>query len=319
MAKICVLGAHTAMAKALVETLEERELEVELDLVTTSDHVAEGLGVVSEATLAASDLVVLAFKGPVARKLADAARSLGRPVLDLSEELTEDKRARWVFPSLDVAERFDPTIFSLVPIGLGAPLVSVLRALAPFRPERAAVSTYESTAAGDQPGMDELSEQVRARFNLKDVEAKVFAGPIAFSCLPIVGGPGDSPFAADDRLRLAVEAGLESVLPDLEVFVTRILVPTFSADSATLVVDLAEAPDTEAIAKALDAARGIHYLDEELPSSLEAIGRDDALVGRLTVDGARVGLWLACDRLRHGSATLAVLAIERWLAASAPR
>ncbi|MCK6545573.1 hypothetical protein L6R52_06860 [Myxococcota bacterium] len=222
MAKVCVLGAHTAVAKALVETLEEREIEVALDLVTTSEHVAEGLGLVSEASLAAADLVVLAFKGAVAHKLADAARALGKPVLDLSEELAGEKRARWVFPNVDPPERFDPTVFALVPIGLGAPLVAVLRALAPLQPVRATVSTYESTAAGDQAGMDELSEQVRARFNLKDVEPKVFAGPIAFGCLPVVGGPEDSAFDADDRLRLAVEAGVEGVLPDLEVFVTRV-------------------------------------------------------------------------------------------------
>src|SRR5687767_3279940 len=109
--KIAVLGAHSAIAKAFSECLEEREIEVDLALLTTSDHLEGELELVDEAQLRAADLVVLAFGGEVARGLAKAAMTLGRPVLDLAEALAEEKRADWIFPGVDpdAGSAFDPT------------------------------------------------------------------------------------------------------------------------------------------------------------------------------------------------------------------
>lgn len=313
MPTIAILGAHTAAAKALVECLDERDITVGLSLLTTSDHLDDGLDLISEDALRSADLIVLAFKGKEARGVAEAARKLGKPVLDLSEELADDKRARFIFPGIDrdAGASFDPAIFSLLPLGLAAPIVAVLRAFAAFEPMRATIATYESTAAaGDQPGMDELSEQIRARFSMREPEPSVFRASIAFGTIPAVG---DDPFAADELLRRAIESGTEESIPDLDLSVTRVLVPTFSADSAVVIIDVAKTPDKAAAGAALKGARGIHYLGDELPSSIDAIGRDDVLAGRVAIEDGRIALWIASDRLRRGSATLAALAIERWL------
>src|SRR5262249_42567943 len=159
-----------------------------------------------------------------------------------------------------------------------------------------------------------------ARFNMRDVEPKVFATPIAFGCIPQVARAGESAFEGDARLRASIKAGLTSTLPDLDLSVTRVMVPTFSADGASVVVDFAAdtaaatpSLDPAKVTAALHGARGIHDLGDELPSSFEAIGRDDVELGRLAIEGTRVRLWLASDRLRRGSATLGVLAVERWL------
>lgn len=327
MTRVAVLGAHSAIAKALLECLNERGVELSLKLATTTDHLTEGLELISDETLAWADLVVLTFAGGLARKLAEAARALGKPVLDLAEAVALAPRSRWIFPGLDAdaGRAFDPVTFSVVPIGLGAPLVAVLRALVPFAPTRATIATYESTAALDEPGMDELSEQVRARFNMRESEPKVFGSAIAFGCLPVVGGPLASPFEADEVLRQAIEAGVEAELEDLDLVVTRVLVPTFSADAAVLVVDTAPpggpgvgGPERVEVETVLKKARGVHYLGAELPSSYAAIGRDDALVGRLSVEAGRISVWIAVDRLRRGSATLGALALESWIEGRGP-
>jgi aspartate-semialdehyde dehydrogenase len=316
MARVCVLGAHTAVARALGECIEERDVEVELRRTTLTEHLEGELEIASEEILRASDLAILAMRGAEGKKLAEAAMRLGKGVLDLVEAFADDKRAVWIFPGVDpeAGRSFDPQRPSVVPIGLGVPIIAVLRALAPLRPTRATVATSESVAALDQPGMDELSEQVRARFNMRDVEPKVLGGTIAFGCIPLVGVRGESWSDADERLRVAIERGTERELPDIDLTVSRILVPTFSADSAVVVVDFDESPSEEEVNKRLHEARGLHVFDaEETPSSFEAIGRDDALVGRLAVDEGRATFWIASDRLRRGSATLAVLALERWL------
>jgi aspartate-semialdehyde dehydrogenase len=317
MARICVLGAHTAVAKALLECLDERGIEVEIRRATTSDHISDELEIAGEEVLRWCDLAVLTFSGPAARQLALAARSLERPVLDLAEVLSDEKSSVWIYPGIDpdAGASFDPVHASMVPIGLGAPIVGVLKALAPFRPVRAVIATFESVAALDQPGIDELSDQVRARFNMRDVEPHVFPSIIAFGSIPMVGGAGATASEGDERLRRAIERGVERELPDLDLFVMRAVIPTFSADSAVVIVDLEGDPSTEEIAKHVSQARGIHYFPpDEVPSSFDAIGRDDALAGRITVEPSRAGVWIACDRLRRGSATLGALAIERWLA-----
>ncbi len=57
--------------------------------------------------------------------------------------------------------------------------------------------------------------------------------------------------------------------------------------------------------------------DDEVASAREALERDDTLVGKLSVEGRRVRVFLACDRLRRGSATQAALALELWTEAEA--
>jgi aspartate-semialdehyde dehydrogenase len=299
MKKILIIGAHSAVAKSLLECLEERDVEVELVRATTSEHLQPGLVLIDEAALRSADLVVLAVED---ERLAKLALS-GKMVLDLTETLRDEDNARWIFPGIEPAA-LDPARPSIIPVGLAVPVISVLRALADLSISRASLVTLESAAIKGQPGIDELSEQVRARFNMRDVEAKVFPSVLAFGGLPLED---------EEALREAIEAGV----PELELLIMRTIVPTFSADSAVLVLDLADAeatPDPDEVKKKLAAAKGMHLFDDdEAPSSFDAIGRDDALVGRVTAEAGRVGLWIACDRLRRGSATLAALAIEQWV------
>lgn len=302
--KILILGGHTAVAKALVECLEERDVEVELIRATTSPFLEAELVLIDEAVIERADLVVFAMAD---EELASVVRAKNKVVLDLSESLRDEENARWVFPGLDPVDLSAETV-AVIPIGLGVPLVAVLRALADLSIRSCVVTTQESAAIRDQPGMDELSEQVRARFNMRDVEPKVFPAVIGFGAIPSAAGKDDAPEDADDVLAAALTAGV----PGLETFVMRSIVPVFSADSAIVVLECGEEPDTDVVRALLSKARGVHVLaEEEIISSFDAVGRDDALVGRITAEGKRLGLWIACDRLRRGSATMAALLIEK--------
>lgn len=312
------------MAKSLFECLEERDVEVDLHKATLSEHLAAGLELIDEGSIENADLVVLAMAGDRALEIALAARSKHKPLLDLTEELRHEDGAQWIFPGQDpvvgsrsgeagppeAASRSRPMLFhadapAIVPIGLGAPIVAVLRALADLKISRVSVVTQESAAIRDQAGMDELSAQVRARFNMRDVEAKVFPAVLAF---------GGIPEEDDEALRAAIHAGV----PGIDLLLMRSIAPTFSADSATVILELEDreaTPDPDQVKEKLESAKGVHVFEEDEPvSSFDAVGRDDAIAGRVTVEAGRAAVWLACDRLRRGSATLAALAIEAWAA-----
>lgn len=315
-----MIGAHSAVGRALAECLDERELDgLELIRATTTDQLGPGLELVSEALLRSAELVILAFSGPVAEDLAEAARRLGRPVLDLAGVLEAGDEARYIWPGLDpqAGRAFDPEVASLIPLGLAAPLVTVLRALAALGALGATVVTLESAASRDQPGIDELDAQVRGVFTLREVEPRVFRDALAFNLSPsLAGEEGGTPFDADDALAEVMRQGLTAVGgAAMPLAVTRILAPTFSAEAAVVEVAMAGEVDFEVVAAAIRGAPGLHLTGEAAPSARDAVGRDDALVGRLRVAPNRVSLWIAADRLRRGSATLAVLALEQWVAA----
>lgn len=305
MKKVLIIGAHSAVAKSLFECLEERDVEVDLHRATLSEHLEAGLELVDERAIENAELVVLAMAGDKAREIALAARAKQKPLLDLTEELRDEEGARWIFPGLDPAIAFSAEAPAIVPVGLGAPIVAVLRALADLKISRASIVTQESAAVRDQAGMDELSTQVRARFNMRDVEAKIFPAVLAF---------GGIPEEDDEALRAAIHAGA----PGIELLIMRAIAPTFSADSATVILELEDrgaTPDPDQIKEKLESAKGLHVFEEdEAVSSFDAVGRDDAIAGRVTVEEGRAAVWLACDRLRRGSATLAALAIEAWAA-----
>jgi aspartate-semialdehyde dehydrogenase len=293
MKTVAILGAHRAVAKALVEVIEERELPIELLRATTTDHLEPELILIDEQVVARADLFVLCMGGPLIEALIARAK---KPILDLANA----SEAPLIFPGLD-AEEIGRA--ARIPIGLAVPLVSALRPLAAFGLQSAAITTLESAAAQDREGMDELSEQVRALFSMRDAEPKSFPATLAFNVIPLA----EPPLAAE------VAEGLARTNLRPELRVSRALVPTFSAESAFVeaVVD-DPSPSLETVLDGFRHARGLSYARDEL-SAVDALGRDDALVGMVRAAPRRIAFYLAVDRLRRGSATLAALALERWI------
>lgn len=305
---VVVLGAHSAVGESVVTCLGERDLGAEVVAATTTSHVAQDSVLIDAALVARGDLFLLAFDDDIATGLAAGLRQQKKPLVDLAGVVSD---AALVFPTLDAhsaAPLVDGEAVRLS-TGLAEPVAAVLRALKPFSVRRASVVTYESAAVFDRPGMDELSEQTRAVFTMQGRPAERFAATLAFDTIPTVTGPDGDWAAADAALADAIRAAE----PGVPVFATRALVPSFSSDAAVLTFDVEGTPDRETVELALKGGRGMHYTADAPPPSVDAVGRDDALVGRLVVDAGRITCWLVADRLRRGSATQAALLVERWL------
>ncbi|MEL7369658.1 MAG: Asd/ArgC dimerization domain-containing protein [Myxococcota bacterium] len=309
MSQVVILGAHTSVGRSLRSLLGDRDIP--FIAATTSDHIEDDLVLIDEAVLKQGGLFVLAMKSDLTRRVADAVAQGGRPVIDMVGAFD----APFIWPTLH-GPQLDAPQTSIVRVceGPAAPLAAVIAALAAFGPRAVQVTTLESASARGQPGIDELSEQSRAVFALRDVDPEQFPASLAFDPIPSLAEGEAHPHDADADLVQQMQAALRAVDRSIDdLTVTRILVPTFYADAATVMVATEDsAPEASAVIDALRAARGLRYVDRAVVPSLDAVDRDDVLVSRVRVGPRRLDLWLAYDRMRAGSAVAAALAIDAW-------
>ena len=190
---------------------------------------------------------------------------------------------------------------------------------------RVIASTYQAVSGGGLAGVDELDKQARevvgqARELAYDGEAVVFPAPtkfskpIAFNVLPYAGKyVDDGSFETDEEQKLRHESRKILDIPELKVSGTCVRVPVFTGHSISINAEFARPISVERATELLGAAPGVQLLD--VPTPLEAAGKDPSYVGRIrsdsSVDGGRgLVLFLSNDNLRKGAALNAVQIAE---------
>ncbi len=304
MQKLAILGGHTALARVLREELADREIEAEVISATLTEHLAPDLHAIDQALLESADLVVMAFGGGMATKLADGARLLGKPVLDLIGLV--DESPNYVWPSIEDTSRLEAGKIHCVPEGLTISLAAALKALPAQSARHVSITAMESAASRDQAGMDELSEQVRAVFTMSDPEPKQFPVSLAFNAIP---QDLDIDPLPDELMKAQLRAGLPEY-DSASLSITRVWTPTFSVDTAVVDIFGEGWPEEKELQAAFAGGKGIRWVEDERLHALAASDRSDTLLGHLRVEEGHLRLWLAADRLRRGGASLAVTAID---------
>ena len=191
--------------------------------------------------------------------------------------------------------------------------------------ERIVVSTYQAVSGGGLAGVDELDKQARETVDLArdltfDGDAvsypvpTKFAKPIAFNVLPYAGKyVDDGSFETDEEQKLRNESRKILAIPNLRVSGTCVRVPVFTGHSLSINAEFARSISVERATTLLAAAPGVVVLD--VPTPLEAAGKDPSFVGRIrqdsSVDGGRgLVLFVSNDNLRKGAALNAVQIAE---------
>jgi aspartate-semialdehyde dehydrogenase len=188
---------------------------------------------------------------------------------------------------------------------------------------RMIASTYQAVSGAGLSGVAELDEQVRATVDKAaaftfDGEALAFptpskfVKPIAFNVLPYAGKYiDDGAFETDEEQKLRNESRKILGISDLAVSGTCVRVPVFTGHSLSLNLQFARPISVERAREILANAPGVALVD--VPTPLEAAGKDPSFVGRIrrdpTVEHGLV-VFVSNDNLRKGAALNAVQIAE---------
>ncbi|MCW2793491.1 MAG: aspartate-semialdehyde dehydrogenase [Nocardioides sp.] len=182
---------------------------------------------------------------------------------------------------------------------------------------RLIASTYQAVSGSGVAGVDELATQVaaagdKARELAYDGEAVTFPDPvkyartIAYNVLPMAGSiVDDGLFETDEEQKLRNESRKILGIPDLRVSGICVRVPVFTGHSLAINAEFSEPMPVARARELLSGAPGVELSD--IPTPLQAAGRDPSYVGRLRqdpgVDGDRgLALFVSNDNLRKGAA-----------------
>lgn len=199
----------------------------------------------------------------------------------------------------------------------------MLLALAPIHREagleRLILSSYQAVSGTGQKAIAELTEQSGQVLNGEEIDdPKVYPHQIAFNVIPQVETfkDGDD-YTTEERKVMAETRKILGLGDEVKISVTCARVPVFTGHSESLNIETREDLSPERAREILAAAENVIVVDDpadgRYPTSLDAAGRDETLVGRIRRDPGQercLNLWLAGDNLRKGAATNAVQVAE---------
>jgi len=190
---------------------------------------------------------------------------------------------------------------------------------------RLIASTYQAVSGSGVAGVDELDDQVQAvaahaNQLAFDGRAVTFPSPakyvktIAYNVLPLAGSiVDDGSGETDEEQKLRNESRKILHIPDLLVSGTCVRVPVFTGHSLAIHAEFADDLSPEQATELLSGAPGVSLMD--VPTPLDAAGRDPSFVGRIRADqaapaGKGLIMFIANDNLRKGAALNAVQIAE---------
>jgi aspartate-semialdehyde dehydrogenase len=190
---------------------------------------------------------------------------------------------------------------------------------------RLQIATYQAVSGSGGAGVAELDGQVNAvadraaglAFDGRAVDfpaPQKYVKPIAFNVLPLAGSIVEDGWQeTDEEQKLRNESRKILHIPDLLVAGTCVRVPVFTGHSLVVHAEFADDLSPERATALLADAPGVALLD--VPTPLDAAGRDPSFVGRIRADrsappGKGLIMFISSDNLRKGAALNAVQIAE---------
>jgi aspartate-semialdehyde dehydrogenase len=326
---VAVVGATGAVGEQMREILEERQFPVgELRLLASERSAGQFLPfqgrqlpvqVLNEDSFKEIDIGLFSAGGSVSAEFAPLAVAAGAVVVDNSATFRMEPDIPLVVPEVNAKEIANYKTRGIV-ANPNCSTIQLVVALKPIhdaaRIKRVVVSTYQSVSGAGRKAMDELSQQVAALFNGREIKKEKFPHQIAFNCIPHIDVFLESGYTKEEW-KMINETRKILGEPNLPVTATTVRVPVFLSHSESVNVETYVKLSAAETKRILREAPGVIVADEpennDYPTPIDAAGKDATYVGRIREDDSVVNglnLWVVSDNLRKGAALNAVQIAE---------
>ncbi|MBA8792748.1 aspartate-semialdehyde dehydrogenase [Friedmanniella endophytica] len=303
---------YFASARSAGSTLPWQDGEVTVEDTETADFAGLDLALFSNGKYAS-------------KATAPRVAAAGAVVIDNSSAWRMDPDVPLVVSEVNPEDTVDP------PKGIIAnpncTTMAAMPVLAPLHAEsglvRLQVATYQAVSGSGGAGVAELQRQAAVgdasglAFDGRAVgfpDPQQYAKTIAYNVLPLAGSIVEDGWAeTDEEQKLRNESRKILHLPDLRVAGTCVRVPVYTGHSLAIHAEFDRDLSPERATELLGRAPGVELLD--VPTPLDAAGRDPSYVGRIRADrsapeGKGLILFVSNDNLRKGAALNAVQIAE---------
>ncbi|MBX8996033.1 aspartate-semialdehyde dehydrogenase [Corynebacterium testudinoris] len=332
MTTIAVVGATGQVGRVMRSILEERNFPADKVRMFASPRSAgttidfrgeeievEDLTLITEESVADVDIALFSAGGSTSTQWAPVFAAAGATVVDNSSAWRKDPDVPLIVSEVNGGEAKN------LPKGIIAnPNCTTMAAMPVLKPlhdaaglNRLHVSSYQAVSGSGLAGVEALAKQTAeiGDQNVKlvhDGSALVtedlgpYVAPIAFNALPLAGNlVDDGSFETDEEQKLRNESRKILGIPELRVAGTCVRVPVFTGHTLTIHAEFDRPITVEEATGLLNDAPGVDVVD--VPTPLEAAGKDVSLVGRIRQDQSiddNKGLVLVVsgDNLRKGAA-----------------
>ena len=279
------------------------------------------------ADLAGLDLALFSNGKAASKAAAPRVAAAGAVVIDNSSAWRMDPDVPLVVAEVNPDDALSPAKGIIA--NPNCTTMAAMPVLAPLhraaRLVRLQVATFQAVSGSGGAGVAELDRQVRAVADeaaglafdgraLTMPAPELYAKPIAFNVLPLAGSIVDDGWGeTDEEQKLRNESRKILHIPDLLVAGTCVRVPVFTGHSLAVHAEFADDLSAEQATALLAEAAGVELMD--VPTPLDAAGRDPSYVGRIRADrsapeGKGLVMFISNDNLRKGAALNAVQIAE---------
>ncbi|WP_417850501.1 aspartate-semialdehyde dehydrogenase [Thalassoglobus sp.] len=320
---VAVVGATGAVGQIVRRLLEERNFPAEKFRFLASarsagtkvtfkgeEHTIEEL---TKDCFAGSDLVIASTPDDIAQEYLPSAVEAGCKVIDESGYWRMKEGVALVIPEVNPQDALDAKGIIASPNCSTTQMVLALKPLHDAaKVKRVIVSTYQATSGAGVQGTADLFDGSKAFLSGEKYDYKAFAHPIAFNCIPQIGGEKADGYTSEE-LKMLYET--RKILGDDSILVnpTAVRVPVANCHSESITVETERPISPQEARELFEAFPGIQVIDDlpnsayPLPSTCD--GSDLVYIGRIRKDISNpngLSFWCVSDNLRKGAATNAV-------------
>jgi len=324
---VTLVGATGAVGRIMRERLEQRGFPAKRFRFLASARSAgtklsfRGQPIVVEEltkqAFAGSDLVIASTPDDVAAEYLPAAVEAGAKVIDESGYWRMKDGVALVIPEVNPQDALNAKGIIASPNCSTTQLVMALKPLHDAaRVRRVVVSTYQATSGAGVQGQADLIEGSRAHLAGEPYQYQAFKHPIAFNCIPQIGGEKEAGYTSEE-MKMVYETRKILGDPSILVCPTAVRVPVSNCHSESICVETERPVSVEEARRLWASFPGIQVIDDLsrglYPLPHQCDGSDEVFIGRIRKDLSHpngLAFWCVSDNLRKGAATNAVQIAE---------